>query len=164
MHTAKLAWFAPILTLIAACGGSNGATEEMTSTTLKLEGDVPTAFIASVYEKALWREPDAEGFAFWTNSFERTGCNASTLGGFVRTVFLTDEFLDGRRGNSFPGSWRVAVESLYRVALDRGGDDEGLQFWMEMLATEQQTWEQVVDSFVATQDFAALAGARCSQR
>jgi hypothetical protein len=74
-------------------------------------------YVTWVYWSVLFREPDEEGFTYWTNHVEQHGADP-----FVFAVVESEE-------------WRQTwVDYFYSLWLDRSADQGGLDFWSAVLA------------------------------
>ncbi len=78
--------------------------------------------LTRLYDAAFDRAPDSEGLAFWTNALNGT----ATLDD-VADIFVASAEFQGRSGSGL--SDRDFVSILYRNALEREADPEGLNFW-----------------------------------
>ncbi|CAN5301351.1 hypothetical protein BH10PLA2_BH10PLA2_31530 [soil metagenome] len=92
--------------------------------------------VDTFYAQILQRSPDASGRAFWVGVLEQGASEEA-----IAILFLeSPEFLN--HGNQF------FVDFLYQSVLGRAYDATGEEFWLNSLANEQLTHDQVVLSFL----------------
>jgi hypothetical protein len=77
-----------------------------------------------------------------------------------RSFTTSAEYLQRNRTNA------EFISDMYETFLRRGGDLQGVQFWIGQLATSAQSREQVRQAFVASVEFggrlAAIAAQGCA--
>ena len=103
-------------------------------------------FVVRLYKITLQREPDAGGYAYWTDGIRKgtiTGCTA------VRGFFLSAE-MSARNLND-----ETFVRSLYKAVLNREADSAGLADWVNRLSLHM-TREYVMNGFLNSQEFTNL--------
>lgn len=81
--------------------------------------------VARLYDTALGRLPDAGGLAYWAGELDA----GATLAGIAQSFTASAEFAAayGALGNG------AFVEAVYRNALGRAGDAEGVAYWTGQL-------------------------------
>ena len=105
----------------------------------------PLDFVIRLYTCALNRDAEVEGADYWTGLLKDrtiTGTQAA------REFFFSDEFVGQDNSDS------EFVARLYRTFMDREGDADGYNFWMEALANSDR--ETVFADFAGAPEFAAL--------
>ena len=89
---------------------------------LALDGRTPLGSALRLYEAALGREPDPIGLGFWTGALE---AGRITLAEAARSFVASPEF-QARYGAPDNAGF---VDLLYRNALGRAADADGLAYW-----------------------------------
>lgn len=108
--------------------------------------------VVDFYRGLLGRLPDDGGFAFWLQRFRTAQCQGASAvtaqGESISSLYATSaEYTARNRTNS------QYVGDLYNAFLRRGGDLEGVQFWIGQLSTGARTRENVRQQFVASPEF-----------
>ena len=101
------------------------------------------AFATRLYKNALGREPDNDGLKYWSlalTNLEQTGIDAARL------FFESDEFRYLRTSNS------EYVSRLYLTFMDRYGETDGVNYWVNEL-TNGKTRKEVLAGFTNSQEF-----------
>ena len=98
------------------------------------------AFVYLLYRAALGRDPDELGFLFWDAQRAAGATRAQ-----IAEAFIDNPEFQARVG--FNESEAVFVEGLYVNFLDRPGDTEGQQFWIDELESGRLTRAEVVLAF-----------------
>ena len=101
------------------------------------------AEVARLYDTVLGRLPDLSGLTNWTNSLE-TG---SSLQSVARTASATARSREFQSVYGAPWNNTDFVTLLYHNVLHRDPDASGLNNWVGMLASGQETRAQVVVGF-----------------
>lgn len=99
-----------------------------------------------LYAATLDRNPDAQGFANWTETLADGMDFTQAVAGFVGSAEFRATY-----GNLNDGTF---VDLLYENVLDRAADALGRQGWLDALA-DDQTRAQVVEAFVQSAEFKA---------
>ena len=73
--------------------------------------------VTDLYHSILWREPDAEGLAYWTAQYAA----GMSLSDIAAAFYQTREY---QNQESY-----VAVEDVYQKLLNRSAEDAGFTFW-----------------------------------
>ncbi len=118
----------------AIAGGPEGGTDTLIGIesvrfidgVLTFDPNSQAAQVMRLYDTALDRQPDQDGFE---NLLDQLESGRSDLSGLARAFIQSDEF-QARYGNL---SNRAFIEQLYRSALDREGDQLGIESWTENL-------------------------------
>ena len=103
------------------------------------------AFVERIYIYVLDREPEAEGAAFWSEelySFRRTG--AEVAQGFI----FSDEFAARNTTDE------EFVTILYKTFFGRDPEEDGMNFWLDQLATGAMDRTTVANGFIYSQEWA----------
>lgn len=101
-------------------------------------------FVTRLYQVALERDPDADGFADWVRWLKDGTVDARSCAyGFI----FSREMLNRNLTN------REYLQVLYRVFMDRAPDAGGLSTWMTGLETGQMSREFVFDGFAYSVEF-----------
>ena len=119
-----------------------------------VHGPPPSAFIVSLYERALGRSPDASGHVSWLTSILGKGCSAPTLATVIESFYLSPEFLGRQLDDA------QKVDALYRGALGRAPEPEAAANVPAMLANGTP-WKSVVEGVARSAEAAGLAPGRC---
>jgi lysyl endopeptidase len=131
------------------------------ASTARAESDAVMDF----YRGILGRLPDDGGYGFWTQQFRTAECQGSgavhsQADAISRSFTTSAEYLQRNRTNA------EFISDMYDTFLRRGGDLQGVQFWIGQLATSAQSREQVRQAFVASVEFggrlAAIAAQGCA--
>ncbi len=128
------------------------------NTTVRAEIDMVTDF----YRGLLGRLPDSSGFSFWVQQFRTAQCQGSAQvtaqADAISSSFMNSgEYVNRNRTNA------QFVGDMYDTFLRRGGDVNGVQFWLNQLNSGGMTREQVREQFVASQEFQTRVNAVISQ-
>ncbi len=102
-------------------------------------GNPDAAEVARLYDTVLGRLPDGSGLTNWTNSLETGSSLQSVANGFVGSQEFQSVY--GALNNT------DFVTLLYHNVLHRAPDTSGLNNWVGMLASGQETRAQVVVGF-----------------
>lgn len=136
-------------------------------------------FVTLLYANVLKRQPDASGFAFWTNALATGTTRAQVVLGFSESAenklqtaadvaaglkFLpypsTRIYLaDGSYIESNPDGTAGQVYRLYQSALDRAPDQGGLGFQIGSIERSGLSLVQVAQGFIASTEFSTKYGA-----
>jgi hypothetical protein len=99
--------------------------------------DSNATLVGMVYDAVFDRAPDATGLAFWT---AKLASGELALRSFVASIADSDEFR-ARHANEDDYAY---VASIYRSALEREPEGNGLAFWVEHLANHSMDRIDVV--------------------
>ena len=110
--------------------------------------------VVDFYRGILSRLPDSGGFNFWRQIFRTAQCNGS---GAVTTQAdaISKSFLQGAEYAARNRTNAQYVGDLYNAFLRRGGDLQGVLFWVNAINGGGSSREQVRQAFVASPEFQA---------
>jgi lysyl endopeptidase len=137
-------------------------TPEFSSFTQALYGNTAARpevdVVMDFYRGLLSRVADTGGLAFWVQSFRVAQCQGSAavvaqVEAISSAFALGTEYTARNRSNS------EYVVDLYNAFMRRGADLGGVQYWTGLLASGQQTREQVRRQFIASAEFQARVSA-----
>ncbi len=101
------------------------------------------AFVERMYTKAMNRESDPEGKAYWANRLANYECTGETIG---------LEFFTSAEMKSYNLDNEEFVKRLYSTFMDRDADSTGLSFWINELENGADRAE-VVKGFAKSAEF-----------
>jgi hypothetical protein len=107
-------------------------------------------FVTRLYATGLERMPDGAGLRFWTHSLEDGDISVSKL---MYGIVFSDEFINRNLDNT------QYLQTLYRMMFNREADAGGLAAWLERLDSGKKDRKEVLDGFLLSPEFAALANA-----
>jgi glucose/arabinose dehydrogenase len=119
---------------------------------LALDGRTPLGSALRLYEAALGREPDPIGLGFWTGALE---AGRITLAEAARSFVASAEF-QARYGAPDNAGF---VDLLYRNALGRAADADGLAYWTAALDTGAISRAEAVLGFSESAELVAATAA-----
>lgn len=117
-----------------------------TSAAVRDQNSDVTAFVKRLYSVCLNRQPDSDGWDFWTGRLLRHELSGAEA---ARGFFYSQEFLT--KGLSNEEFVRIA----YRTLLDRDADAQGFEHWTGKL-NDGNSWEFVIEGFIGSQEFSKL--------
>jgi hypothetical protein len=108
--------------------------------------------VMDFYRGILGRLPDDAGFDFWVQRFRAAQCQgAAAVAAEADSISASfaggAEYANRGRGNA------QYVGDLYNAILRRGGDGDGVRFWVGQLDSGAQTRDQVRRAFLSTPEF-----------
>jgi hypothetical protein len=136
---------------------------EFKSFTTALFGDTTARpevnVVMDMYRGILNRLPDNSGFAFHLARLRSAQCQGSSLA--VRTLVnsVSFDFLNSQEYLNRARSNTQYVTDLYYAFLRRGGDLDGVKFWINELNSGRRTRERLRSDFVESAEFAARVNA-----
>ena len=101
------------------------------------------AFVARIYTKALGRQPEAAGLAYWTKEIQS---KRRTPVAVAEAFFFTKEFENKKLSNT------AYVKVLYRTFMGREADKAGLSYWVGRLK-KGESRKVILESFAGCQEF-----------
>lgn len=118
--------------------------------------------VVDFFRGLLSRLPDNGGFDYWLQRFRTAQCaGEATVRAEVESIssqfIQSGEYLGRNRTNT------EYVGDLYNAFLRRGGDLEGVQFWIGEIANSRRTRENVRQQFVASPEFSTRINAVIAQ-
>ncbi len=111
------------------------------------DADAASAFVTRLYEQVLSREPDAAGLQAFVDQIAQFGSVVPT----VLAFFHSQEFLDRHTSD---GDF---LTICYRTFLNRDPDPAGFNAFLNDLQSGLRTRDNLLDIFIDSQEFAALA-------
>lgn len=127
----------------------------LASFALPASAAVKGQYIAKAYTEALGRIPDQGGWLSAINSFASQGCNASSLRGFFRGVYLSTEF------NNLGYDNAAKLLTLYRGVLNREPAITEFNNNLTLLGTGT-SWTTMVDNFLNGSEFTNKVSTYCN--
>jgi len=118
--------------------------------------------VMDFYRGLLGRLPDDGGFNYWVGRFRAAQCqdgNAVNAEAEAISRAFTQSPEYGARGRTNA----QYVGDLYNAFLRRGGDLQGVQYWIDQLDTGARDREQVRQAFAASAEFQNRVGAVIAQ-
>jgi hypothetical protein len=117
---------------------------------------IPSQFIAKMYTEALGRAPDQVGWHRYVDQFQREGCDLVQLTEVGQEFYRSEEFESDYRDNE------AKLLALYRGALNRDPDQDGLTHYLSLLTSGAQ-WMTVVREVFSSEEFAGTVPSICSK-
>jgi uncharacterized delta-60 repeat protein len=120
--------------------------------------------VMDLYRAFMARLPDSAGFTYWLGRMRQAQCEGAA------SIYAEVEAISSGFANSPEYAARgrnnaLFVADLYNGYLRRGGDLEGVRFWIEQLDSGARTRDQVRRSFMESPEFrarvAAIVAAGC---
>ena len=110
--------------------------------------------VMDFYRAFLARLPDDEGFRHWVGRFRAAQCAGSSAvnteaASISRAFLASGEYTARARSNA------QFVSDLYNAFMRRGGDLDGVRYWLGQLAAPGATRESLRTSFAASAEFQA---------
>lgn len=102
------------------------------------------AFVERLYTKALGREFDEEGKKYWANELANFRISGEQV---ALAFFMSEEFINSNLNDD------EFVNRLYNTFMDRTADPEGYYYWINALASSEQTREDAVYGFARSSEF-----------
>jgi hypothetical protein len=108
--------------------------------------------VVDFYRGLLSRLPDTSGFAYWLQRFRAAQCiGVEALSGEVEAI--SSAFVASPEYSSRARSDAQYVGDLYNAFLRRGGDANGVLFWINSLKTGAQSRESLRQEFMRSPEF-----------
>ncbi len=112
--------------------------------------------VLDFYRGLLGRLPDPGGLESWLTAFRQAQCDgAGAVYGAVQSI--SNAFADSPEYTGRGRSNSQYVGDLYNAFLLRGGDFDGVLFWVNQLNTGAMSRATVRQSFIASPEFSARA-------
>jgi hypothetical protein len=115
------------------------------ATAAQLVGPQPVSSVTQAYQEMFGRAPDAAGLTYWQGQLATGGVTLSTL---ERAMAGTDEYKSRAT---------TTVTAIYRSALGRAPDAEGLAFWVAMMQSGASSGE-VLRGIQSTAEYKSTHG------
>ncbi|HET9650744.1 MAG TPA: DUF4214 domain-containing protein, partial [Usitatibacter sp.] len=121
--------------------------------------------VGDFYRGILSRLADQGGFTFWVGQFRTAQCQGGNAVA-AQANSISFQFLNGAEYANRNRTNAQFVGDLYNAFLRRGGDQGGVQFWIDQL-NNGASRESVRQAFLTSPEFgnriAAIVGAGCIQ-
>jgi hypothetical protein len=118
--------------------------------------------VVDFYRGLLSRLPDSGGFNFWVGQFRTAQCaNAGAV--YTQVESISSSFMNGSEYVGKGRSNAQFVGDMYNTFLRRGGDQGGVQFWINQLNGNTLTRNQVRQNFIASPEFTNRVNAIVNQ-
>ncbi|WP_168200331.1 DUF4214 domain-containing protein [Protaetiibacter larvae] len=101
-----------------------------------------TAFVRSLYEDFLGREPSPKDLAWWAANVE----NGAPRSAIVRSFATSDEYR------------LIRIDAAYEGILGRSADASGRMWWLQQMKAGRITTDDIERQFFASAEYAMLAG------
>ena len=118
--------------------------------------------VTDFYRGLLARLPDDGGFNYWVGQFRTAQCQGSGAV-YAQVESISSAFATGAEYTARARTNAQYVGDLYNAFLRRGGDLQGVQYWIDQLNTGARTRENVRRAFIATPEFSARVNAIVNQ-
>ncbi len=118
--------------------------------------------VVDFYRGLLERLPDQGGFSFWVQRFRAAQCSGGQQV-LAEVEAISSGFADSPEYQALNRSNGDFVGDLYNAFLRRGGDLDGVLFWVNQLATGARTRSAVRQAFIQTPEFNARVSALLAQ-
>ena len=106
-----------------------------------------SVFVRRCYEKALAREPDEGGFAYWVENLRK---------GLVTSEWTAYYFIFSPEGVQKGQETETFLTMIYRLYMDREPEEEGFAYWNEILEAGTLGREEVAAYFGASPEFRTI--------
>lgn len=101
-------------------------------------------FVDRCYEIALGREADEVGFNYWVESLNGGKiCGAQAGYGFI----FSEEYINRNTSDN------IYIEDLYLMFFGRNPDEEGFNYWLDLLESKKMTREEIFAGFANSTEF-----------
>ncbi len=119
-------------------------------------------YVTDLYKAIMDREPDEEGLNTWVSFLDKGTSREKVFAGFVNSdEFRADCAAHGIKPGSYSSDNPVDVNPdvtafvvrLYKVALDRDFDTNGLKDWTFSLINKQAAGSRVAEGFLTSKEF-----------
>ena len=138
---------------------------EFTAYTQSIFGNTATrpeiTLVMDFYRGLLARLPDSSGFGYWLQRFRTAQCQGAAAV-YTEVESISSSFMNGAEYNARNRPSPQFVGDLYNAYLRRGGDLDGVLFWINQLNTGALTRNQVRQQFQASPEFSARVNAVAS--
>ncbi|MCM2329034.1 MAG: DUF4214 domain-containing protein, partial [Lysobacter sp.] len=108
--------------------------------------------VVDFYRGLFSRLPDDAGFSSWLGAFRTAQCQGDQYV-MAQAAAMSAGFATGAEYAARKRSDAQFVGDLYNAFLRRGGDLEGVQFWIGELSSSRQSRDQVRAAFLASPEF-----------
>jgi YVTN family beta-propeller protein len=118
--------------------------------------------VMDFYRGVLGRLPDIAGFDFWVRQFRAAQCQGQSAV-FSQVASISSQFLNGAEYANRNRNNGQFVGDLYNAFLRRGGDLDGVRFWIGQLDGGSLSRDQERASFISTPEFTSRVNAIVAQ-
>ncbi len=118
--------------------------------------------VVDFYRGLLSRLPDNGGFGYWVQRFRAAQC-AGASAVYAEVESISSGFANGPEYANRGRSNAQFVGDLYNAYLRRGGDLDGVKFWIGQLDSGARTRDQVRQQFQSSPEFSNRVGAVVNQ-
>jgi hypothetical protein len=118
--------------------------------------------VVDFYRGILGRLPDDGGFNFWLPQFRAAQCQGGDAV-YAQVNNISQQFLGSAEYAQRNRNNAQYVDDMYDTFLRRGGDLQGVQFWIGQLDSGAQSREQLREAFVGSPEFNARVQAIVNQ-
>jgi DNA-binding beta-propeller fold protein YncE len=118
--------------------------------------------VMDFYRGLLARLPDSGGFSFWVGQFRTAQCQGQQAV-YSQVESISSSFMNG---SEYVGRGRTNAQfvgDMYNTFLRRGGEQGGVQFWIDQLNGGTMTRDQVRRNFIASSEFTDRVNAVVNQ-
>ena len=140
---------------------------EFTTLTANIFGNTATRaevdVVGDFFRGLLARLPDDGGFTFWVNQFRTAQCAGGPGPVYTQIESISSSFANGSEYTSKNRTNAEYVGDLYNAFLRRGGDLNGVNYWVSRLDSAAMTRNQVRQQFIASSEFTARINAIIAQ-
>ena len=114
------------------------------------------------YRGLLSRLPDSGGFIYWVGQFRAAQCQGASAV-YTQVEAISSAYSDSPEYIARGRSNAQHVGDLYNAFLRRGGDLEGVLFWINQLNAGAMTRFQFRQAFMSSPEFSARVSAIIAQ-
>ncbi len=118
--------------------------------------------VVDFYRGLLARLPDSGGFNFWVAQFRTAQCQGASAV-YEKVEAISSAYAGSPEYSARNRSNAEYVGDLYNAFLRRGGDLEGVKFWIGQLDSGAQTRDQLRKTFIGSAEFNARVNAIVAQ-
>jgi hypothetical protein len=118
--------------------------------------------VMDFYRGILSRLPDSGGFDYWLGQFRLAQCTGPDAV-YAQVEGISNAYMNGPEYAGRGRTHAQFVGDLYNAFLRRGGDLDGVKYWISELATGARTRENVRRAFISTPEFSQRVAAIIAQ-
>ncbi len=152
-------WSTRLLT--RAANGSGIATGFIMSEEFFSKNYSDEEYVTVLYRTFLDREPDPTGLASWTQQLENNASREHVLTGFVNSIEFDAICIESGidRGDLtsdleiIPEGLYDFIKRTYLYALEREGEEQGINYWVQKIAADITTPEIAAKSFFLSAEY-----------
>ncbi len=114
--------------------------------------------VVDYYRGLLARLPDSSGFNYWLGEFQAAQCAGA--GEVYRQVeAISSAYIGGAEYTARARTDALYVADLYNAFLRRGGDLDGVRYWITEIEQKKRTRDNVRTQFISSPEFSARVAA-----